>query len=349
MINVSYHTIYKNYIADASSGQEMTDLKTQVNGLNDQIAAMHDQIDKLTGMVTTMQLNTTPPTVSFPSSGDLQKKRKVTVKSEPGLSLTSAIPLRRLPSVDSTVMIGEYEAAGEDLPSGPELMKANGGHMFDGQEEWTEGVVEEEDDDMAMLFTDTAELLMDDVPSLSRSQSMNLPQANLVHSTTTTSAPTAAAIGAVNSAATEISSVLESLSPELRLRFVDRLAEVMGAQLTQNIAQQVQVQVHVAKQQQKQPAAVVAPSPTYYVPSVVPSTNMGPVVQENSSEPAVAQFCLPSGGKAPEIALPLASAAIAALLSSMQSFAQSTQLHMQQQQTQQAQCLNSTVAMKECK
>lgn len=303
----------------------MNDLRTQVSGLNDQIAAMHDQIDRLADMVSNMQV--AAPSSSS-SSGDAQKKRKLTVKgavSSPSGVILGAVPLQRMSSTDSTMMIGEYRAAGEDLPSGPELLKfADGSDFFGddgaegmntstgaGAQDW-----DGQNEDLDMLFS--AGLMDEDEPVMSGNRS--LPQASAVMAApiTATAAPAAAAIGVVNNAATEISNVLDGLSPDLRLRFVDRLAEVMGAHLTQNIAQQVQAQ------QQEKAVPYMMPAPTYAPVASAPY----------SAAPEAGQFLLPSGSRAPEIAIPLASAAIAALLSSMQSFSQSHQAHLQQPRPQ---------------
>lgn len=266
-----------------------------MSDLHERIAAMSDQMDRLTGLVSGMQLG------SSASEGgiDGQKKRKVVIKREPSFSSIGSIPLQRLASTDSTMMVGEYEAAGEKLPSGPELLMMNNSGDFFNERLNTDSsspeVAQEEDDEMDMFFSETANILMEDE---------ELPRASAVVPSSTspspaTAAPTAAAIGAVSAAANEISSVLDGLSPELRLRFVDRLAEVMGAQLTQNISQVV----HREQQEKK--------------------TEEAPIVACVPFPPQceVSQFRLPSGSQAPEIALPLASAAIAALLSSMQSFA----------------------------
>jgi hypothetical protein len=126
----------------------------------------------------------------------------------------------------------------------------------------------------------------------------------------------------------------------------------MGAQLTQNIAQQVQVAQPAQCIPDDAQAEMMYKSQAYsssggsapYVQhgqftvntagsssSSVNSTGNEYCTNNNangtsSSDPY--NFTLPSGSRAPEIALPLASAAIAALLSSMQNNAQ----HQQQQQ-----------------
>lgn len=293
---------------------------------------MNEKIDQLAGIINTMQLGTS---IAAPSSSEAQKKRKLVVKGAPtsGTSTSSSVPLQRLTSTDSTFMIDEFEASGAELPSGPELlMMADGSDFFGNKSvERNSSIVpgwDEDEEGTDMLFTEAAELLMDDEPALPEA-SVIAPAAEAVPAT---AAPAAAAIGAVSAAANDISTVLDSLSPELRLRFVDRLAEVMGAQLTQNIAQQVQVQVQLAPPQPQQLPSEKQPTVTYTpaihvpvsAPAVPASSSSGAAAFPASSDPA--QFRLPSGSKAPEIALPLASAAIAALLSSMQAFAHSPQM-----------------------
>jgi hypothetical protein len=315
----------------------VNDLRSQVTGLNEQIAAMHDQIDRLADLVTNMQVATAP---SSSSAGDMQKKRKLTVKGASSSSagvMLGAVPLQRMSSTDSTMMIGEYRAAGEDLPSGPDLLRfADGSDFFgedandamntsgSGAQDW-----DGQNEDLDMLFT--AGLMDEDEPAVVGD--LSLPQASAVMAApvTATAAPAAAAIGVVNNAATEISNVLDGLSPELRLRFVDRLAEVMGAHLTQNIAQQVQAQ------QPEKTLPYMVPAPAY-----TPAASYAPA-------PEAGQFLLPSGSRAPEIAIPLASAAIAALLSSMQSFSQSHHAAHLQQSRPQAQHLAAIKEEVACK
>lgn len=337
------------HFSEPNNGQEVNELRSQVTGLNERIAAMHEQIDRLTGIVSGLQLASAAASPSVPN--DAQKKRKLGEGARAG---AAPMLLRRQSSTDSTVMIGEYQAAGAVLPNGPDLMGPEG-DLF----RWN---TDADADDMGLLFS----LMDEDVPTTSSSAAIVqapmvhikqeptplpqpqavLPMAQLVSSAVPDSAPTAAAIGAVSAAANDISSVLDGLSPELRLRFVDRLAEVMGAQLTQNIAQQVQVQVHVSAQQEKEAAAAAAPlslsapvAPAagsqlqLQVPAVPAHFPVTPSYGQyqaqtgsSSSTSDPSQFRLPSGSKAPEIAIPLASAAIAALLSSMQAFAHNPQL-----------------------
>jgi hypothetical protein len=303
--------------AEPNNGQEVSELRSQVSGLNDRIAAMHEQIDRLAGLVSNLQL--APPAAASSSSGDALKKRKI---GERG----NSVPLlRRQSSTDSTLMLGDYRASGAELQSGPQLIPVDGDFFGD---------------DMELLFSETADLLMDDEPALAAAAAPVVPPAHIVPvlspapamasvDSSAVDTPAAVAIGAVNAAANDISSVLDRLSPELRLRFVDRLAEVMGAQLTQSIAQQVQVQVHVSQQSQSDKTQLVQPQlhvpyvPTANAPAfAAPVSTAAPTA--SSTDPA--HFRLPSGSKAPEIAIPLASAAIAALLSSMQTFSHNPQL-----------------------
>lgn len=90
----------------------------------------------------------------------------------------------------------------------------------------------------------------------------------------------------------EVSSVIDKLPTELQLRFVDKLAEVVGLQLASAMNSQ---RVPVVKAE--------------LVEDAHPQTK----TVMNSPYP---EYVLPSGNKAPEIALPLASAAISAFLMS---------------------------------
>lgn len=309
---------------------------------------MHEQIDRLAGLVSNMQVE--PSSSSSGGGWEATKRRKLSVK---GSGVVAPL-LWRQSSTDSTMMISEYEAAGAELLSGSELLgNGDGDFFFDIKEEKVEkeqeGMENQQDDvDEMNLFSEAADLLMegDDlptpvsplaphahvVPQMASHQKQQPVSASVV-SSLVAEAPTAAAIEAVSAAASDIGSVLDGLSPELRLRFVDRLAEVMGAQLTQSIAQQVQVQVHVSQQQQQPQVQLYVP----YTPAAGSTAAVQTQTQTQTSSSASsssayplssdpAHFRLPSGSKAPEIAIPLASAAIAALLSSMQAFAHNPQL-----------------------
>lgn len=344
-----------------------------MTGLTDRITALHEQIDKLTGLVNHMQVKEEgDSTAGSSSSLDAQKKRKLTVKNVRALGsrVIDTVPLQRMSSMDSTMMIGEYEASGEDLPSGPDLLSSGTdffGNMINPSGADDSPLLLLDDDmDMDVLFTSDSEgdlavkqeksqpvadptptpinaaTLTQNVskhqqqeyyhsepisslphasavpmyvPQYQQYQQQQYPQYQQQHDLSAAQMPAVAAIGAVSTAAAEISSVLDSLSPELRLRFVDRLAEVMGAQLTQNISQQVQVQV--AQQQQQQQAAPLTPLSHPAPPSSSSYTDASTSTVDQPSP----HFMLPSGSRAPEIAIPLASAAIAALLSSMNAFA----------------------------
>lgn len=336
---------------EAGSGQEVSELKSQVTGLNDRITALNDQIDKLTGLVTTMQVKeeskVAAATAAASNEADGQKRRKLSTKNLAAhrVSLSphstggfGSIPLQRQASLDSTMMIGEFEAAGEELPSGPDLMFMAESSDFFSMSSKSNNAVDDSlmmeqswSDDMDILFTegDAADVSLTMDSGNNKYIKAELPQASpvLAYSPVAVPVPAAPAVAAIGAAASDISSVLDSLSPELRLRFVDRLAEVMGAQLTQNISQQVQVNVQVAQQPQAQPS--VQPVVMAAAPS---SSYAAPAPQMNLIDADPAHFLLPSGCRAPEIALPLASAAIAALLSSMHTFAQNThmQMHLQQ-------------------
>jgi hypothetical protein len=86
------------------------------------------------------------------------------------------------------------------------------------------------------------------------------------------------------------------LTPELKLRFVDKLAESMGAQLVASMQQQALV-------------------------TAVPADGEGAMYKHTLQQQEIEGYMvLPSGARAPEIALPLASAALGAfVMSSLQS------------------------------
>lgn len=357
------------HFAEPPNTQEVTTLKTEVVGLNERIAALHDQIDKLTGLVTTMQVNkadscsTAATTITMPNSSLASvrftdadnKKRKLSVPN-------STPPLMRMTSVE---MISDLRDSGVPLASGPELLK-NGLNLFSpstGVESRLPTVPEQEETHLREELNTTAvsniwdvgdddfEFLLDSPPVEPQMLDSNteIPQASPIVSTAQS----------VNSTVNDVTSVLESLSPELKVRFVDKLAEVMGKQLAVNMVPPVATAKATQAPQQsvKVECTCVCPEPMPKSDTSVTlgATNTVTVMNSEegkapSNQSHIAGICgdsahvsnsstqsctqtsttshaassptlmLPTGEQAPDIAMPLASAALGAfIISSLNS------------------------------
>lgn len=352
---------------ETNNNQEVSSLKSEVTGLNDRIAELHKQIDELSGVVEGMKMKEegkerSAEVASTASHASEQNSYQQSLEKEPNKKrkvaddMPAPIAIARQTSLGSTCSM---------LPSGKELNLDSENFFMQPVDNMVSA-----DSSLAPVpslqrmmshtseGTDTAWLddfnILDDIADIDststpRSSSVtstvsNIPQANAV--------PNHGGVGAVQ----DISSILESLSPELKVRFVDKLAEVMGKQLTNNMAQQQQLLQ--AQQQQtimaveaypadmmeqkvsmdcdEMPAGVAissvanqshsirsAPTKQEEQGVMAPAVNAG---NAPASAAAAAGYRLPSGEQAPEIALPLASAALGAfVLSSLQSLVNNQQ------------------------
>jgi hypothetical protein len=132
-------------------------------------------------------------------------------------------------------------------------------------------------------------------------QDQLLPQASVVP----------APVGGVH----DLFAILESLSPELKVRFVDKLAEVMGKQLANNMGTTAEAAPVTAD-----PVSSVYNTEALRARDISPTQNFAQLTTGVS-----APYHLPSGVPAPEIALPLASAALGAfVLSSLNTLQMET-------------------------
>ncbi len=115
--------------------------------------------------------------------------------------------------------------------------------------------------------------------------------------------PQASVVPAPVGGVQDLFAILESLSPELKVRFVDKLAEVMGKQLASNMG------TTTAE------AAPVTADPITYSTGASAARDVS--LSQNFTQLTTgvgAPYHLPSGAPAPEIALPLASAALGAFV-----------------------------------
>lgn len=381
-------------LAESSNVQEVSQLKHQVTDLNDRIAALYEQIDKLTDIVTDMKvkddsnisennnLNSKVNIQYQENDNDLcqvnhsiinipdqsNKKRKIKKESE----LNTSSSFIRSTSADSTIMIEDFQSNGEILATGPDLnliinnnsnffnIQAhnkvdNDDKVIDSNEESFMQVLtlhDGDDDDSIMEDTSTEFiqeissttidkefLIDDDIFDLFKDDNINdtkctskttsthrinnecnnttttpvmlLPYANpITESNIITS--TASSIPHSNSSSTaaiatvagnDLSSVLDSLPDELKLRFVDKLAEFMATQLSKNLNLNTElIEASVIKDNAEQ----VNKCNKYHL------NNHNQHYKQDLNN-----YVLPSGSKAPEIAIPLATAAITAMLSNI--------------------------------
>lgn len=331
-LGVIFLSVFVIYAAEATNVQEVSQLKHQVTDLNDRIAALHEQIDKLTGLVTHMQVKEKEEggeyspkldeqaVLSSNAKSDSLKKRKLCSKKE-----TKEPPLVRLSSCDSIMMIHEYEANGESLPSGPELNLDDRDFFGMSCDQVESGAVvkmttvdtpltsfgnpfldqnnaADENDDLLNLLDEDSELYQifsspspDAGHEFVDSAESPLPTANPIPACATPNPSVASPVH-------ELSSVLESLPDELKLRFVDKLAEFMASQISRSMHGQPGYAYEVC-----------GVHPPTHCDSSFASTYPYTVNSNDDSQ----HYILPSGTRAPEIALPLASAAITAMLSNI--------------------------------
>eukprot|EP01038_Epipyxis_sp_PR26KG_P011985 gene11985-16043_t len=276
---------------------EVSDLKTQVLSLNDRIAMLNNQVTELTGLVNLMKVGEKKEQVNNNTNSektnqnvlanvdlDIHKKRKlgvsgdVIIKVEPGLKqAVEQKPFTKNLSIDSTLLENNQLPTGQELSmmhvfSRTNSMKLDQNlNVMDIEDIDDENIFEEFRDD----FLSTSVVGTPLPPRSNEAQVQTLPQANLVVEES------------CRNGNIPIQDFLEFLSPELKVRFVDKLAEEMGKQLSTIVTNNVPTQAAVE----------------------VVSVNAASANSKSN------EYHLPSGSKAPEIALPLASAAIGAFVS----------------------------------
>lgn len=346
-----------HYAPDPLSGQEVSDLKAHVGSLQDRIDMLSEQVELLTNAVSEMRMgqdntnNNNTLNVPAPAFG---KKRKVTVK--PHAAIPDMVSFSRMCSIDESRAITSNSSGLTPLavPTGPDLQSMNifrqnsggscvslnemiaDGETADGK--W--GSSEEDlyflDDLLDMPLTPAAPPSAVQVkvePSYHETE--ELPMASVV------AAPSAVAATGVQ----DLFSILESLSPELKIRFVDKLAEVMGNQLmnTATAAPASPVDKYhgsssssssssssaskagwAGEYNSKLPAQSTSSSSSSSSGSISPSRSFAQLTSG-----ADAPYHLPSGVRAPEIALPLASAALGAFVMSSLNSLTSNQTRVQ--------------------
>lgn len=257
---------------DNSGNKEVSDLKHQVCTLTERLAALNDQVDKLTSVVSHMHVGDGPV---LGTPGPASKKRK---------AISSAITL--LPTVKSE----STESTGLEAP---EISRQVSFSHFDfdyfmaldGTEVSDENSAMEEDNNDESMSTSFLTESEDVSPKKLLVPSLMKPAKDEPMT------PGTSAVTAVR----ELTNIFGQLTPELKERFIDKLAEVMGTQIATKLT-----------------AAPAAP-----VAAVAAAVESGEGIYRQNSLSSQGEYILPSGSKAPEIALPLASAAIGAYLTTL--------------------------------
>eukprot|EP01034_Spumella_vulgaris_P022818 gene22818-28991_t len=333
------------YVSDSPNVHEVSDLKSQVGSLTDRIEALHEQIEMLTGAVSHIQLTAshgseeTGHYVDNDAAGltdSSKKKRKlaskrqgVVIKMEPNVTPAhsdSGPHLMRMSSIDSQL---DLVADDMTLPTGPELQSLGlfrNNSLTSGAEPFAFDTSEADDN----WFADMDRLLaVVDEPqspvktsygshekahqsSSSREEYTYFKRDGTGVSSSAAASkeayfvqdqllPQASVVPATTGGVQDLFAILESLSPELKVRFVDKLAEVMGKQLANNMG------TSTAE------TAPVTAAPVY----TAEAPRRDVCLTQNFAHlttGASAPYHLPSGVPAPEIALPLASAALGAFV-----------------------------------
>lgn len=249
-------------------------------------------MDYLSETVTKLQIHNPDGLVA--AAADTGKKRKVTIKKN-----SHDIPLQRMSSTDSAYIVEEFRD--QEVPSGSDFAKLNwlqSDNTVDMTEEFLDGNMF---DDLLDCVSTPKDIKVPVSPSAE-------PSSSSVSSMPPQSLPLA---NPVIPSANDFSGILESLSPELKLRFIDKLAEAMAAQLAPSMNGPMAV-AHVEQNTDKE---------NMLNHKEATSQQSGSSCHSNANP----TFMLPSGSQAPDIALPLASAALGAFfMSSMQSLKAAT-------------------------
>lgn len=264
-----------HFIAEGNSNgnvKEISELKSQVESLTERLSALNNQVERLTGAFNDMHV--APVEVK----SEKNKKRKVAASN----TIANPIELRRMSSLGSQTYVEELRSSGVMLPNGNEF------EDFDWKDE-SDGMMMMEDEPNQNVDEEFFHEICEDLVDLEEKEEKSngdfiFPEENLQNQSDDMSR--------LSDSFSEVSSVIDKLPTDLQLRFVDKLAEVVGLQLASAMNAQ---KVPIVK------AELV---------EAVPPPNK---VVRNNPYP---DYVLPSGNKAPEIALPLASAAISAFLMS---------------------------------
>lgn len=318
--------------ADSSGGKEVTDLKDQVMLLTDKLAMLTQQFDRLSVVVS--QINSTDMQQAEQQQQQLQmsqptsKKRKL--QPPTGNTSTSSLPSVKLepgsgvpPSLEAPALTRQISLSAFDFdyfmklenssfggfgtPSGALQMVRTPSQL---QLQAELGVNDDDDDAMSVSF-------LTDTEFAKQSPSNEAMIESEVPAQMSTYSESLLAQGAATTVQ-DLACIIGSLSPDLKERFVDRLAEVMGTQIANRLAEVTVPPSATATVSANTPRSYSnlissAPPPLQLTQS---SLSFAGLQRQSSTSSLLVngEYVLPSGAKAPEIALPLASAAISAYL-----------------------------------
>jgi hypothetical protein len=295
-IKRSMHFVAEN----GSNGKEISELKSQVANLTEQLNALNDTVEKLTGAFHTMNVHQSAPSSSSSmintKNESSRKKRKASSASAPldvllpasSPALMEGIELKRMSSLSSTTYVEDLKSSGISVPTSSEFENFawNDEEVEDGEgslfEEMCESLIdleEEQEDPNTRSNSMVEEDEQEDVITPFKSEYP--PQPVITHD-----------LSDLSDTLSDVSSVIDKLPSDLQLRFVDKLAEVVGSQLASVMT--ISKDMPIVKAE------------------LIPDHHSSHFQQSGSFH--YPEYILPCGNKAPEIALPLASAAISAFL-----------------------------------
>lgn len=322
----------------ATGGKEVTDLKDQVTHLSDRLSSLSAQFERLSTVVS--QIQAADPQLLVQQQQQQQqegqsKKRKLTTPTAQSQPIAQVqIPVVKVeggqvpPSLEAPLLTRQTSFSSFDFDY---FMMLDGtgtpsaGLSLKQPAPQVQAKVEMDSDGLDM---DTCD---DNWSVMCLSSDLAAPKNATTSRQEVRTPATAGNSAATNDAGSvqDLASILVSLTPELKERFVDKLAEVMGTQIANRLAEVSQPAASSTNATPAVPATLpnlsssatasfpsssVAPSSSALTASVgalsaVPMQRQQSVVLNDQGE-----YVLPSGAKAPEIALPLASAAISAYL-----------------------------------
>lgn len=334
---------------NATGGKEVTELKDQVTHLSDRLSSLSAQFERLSMVVS--QIQAADPQLLMQQQQQQQQQQEGQSKKR-----KLSTPVGQSQPV-AQIQVPAVKVEGESMPppsmEAPALTRQASFSAFDfdyfmmldgtGTPSAALSLKQPTPQGQAKVDMDGNDLEMDTDDNWSvMCLSSDLAASKTPTAATTTvatrsevaTAATVSSSAAANDAGSvqDLVSILGSLTPELKERFVDKLAEVMGTQIANRLAD---VSQPAASSTNATPAVQatlpnVSTSTTAAFPSssvaqsssavTVSAAQLGalsaPPVQRQQSVVLNDQgeYVLPSGAKAPEIALPLASAAISAYL-----------------------------------
>jgi hypothetical protein len=266
-------------VPESASSKEVTDLKSQVSTLTERLEELNHQVEYLSNAVRKLQLIS--PNDSDETVVDVGKKRKVQ------LPKSIDAPLQRMTSTDSSFMLDEYRGEHDQVPTANDFKDFN----------WfqNESLLETEEDNLLdeglLILSGTPRTPGGNLLSLVPPSSSSCSAASAIpscHSADVELPVASIAATAVPPSIGDLTNIIDSLSPDLKVRFLDKVAESMGAHLALN-----------GSFGPRDFSAPISDHSKFHSPPTYASTP---------------SFLLPSGTKAPEIAFPLASAALGAFM-----------------------------------